>query len=68
MENNVNDKNSRKSKSGVIKLGIGAFLLLTSFLITCVNFHSNQPFTLLMYSLTTAGALLLFWGLYDLFG
>ena len=55
-------------KNGLIKIGFGALLLLLGFLITCINFHSNQSFTSIMYSTSTIGLALIFWGLYDVMG
>jgi hypothetical protein len=57
-----------KRKNGFIKLGFGALFLIVGFLITCINFHSNQSFTIVMYSTSTIGLILIFWGLYDIIG
>lgn len=57
-----------KRKNGFIKLGFGALFLLAGFLVTCINFHSNQSFTIVMYSSSSVGLLLIFWGLYDIIG
>ncbi|MDO8998668.1 MAG: hypothetical protein Q7W45_02805 [Bacteroidota bacterium] len=57
-----------KRKNGLIKLGIASVSLLVGFLITCFNFHSNQSFTVVMYSFTSIGLALLFWGLYEIIG
>jgi hypothetical protein len=57
-----------KTKSGLIKLGIGALFLVVGFLITCINFHSNQSFTLVMYGFTSIGLVLMLWGLYEIIG
>lgn len=57
-----------KRKNGFIKLAFGAIFLLAGFLITCINFHSNQSFTIVMYSSSTVGLLLIFWGLYEIIG
>ena len=57
-----------KRKNGTIKLGIASVFLVAGFLITCVNFHSNQSFTIVMYSFTSIGLFLLFWGLYEIIG
>lgn len=62
------ERHATKTKNGLIKLGIGALFLVSSFLITCINYHSNQPITLVMYGLTSIGAVLLVWGLYDVIG
>ena len=57
-----------KSKNGLIKLGVAGFFLLSGFLITCINFHSNQSFTIVMYSFTSIGLILMLWGLYEIIG
>lgn len=57
-----------KRKHGLIKIGFGALFLFFGFLITCINFHSNQSFTLVMYSTTSVGLALVFWGLYEVIG
>lgn len=57
-----------KRKHGFIKLGFGALFLLSGFLVTCINFHTNQSFTIVMYSSSSVGLLLIFWGLYDIIG
>lgn len=65
----VKKKNHQiKSKAGVKKLGIALLFLLSGFVITVFNFHSNQSFTTIMYSFTTVGLILLFWGLYEIIG
>lgn len=55
-------------KNGLTKIGFGAVFLVVGFLITCINFHSNQSFTIVMYSTSTIGLLLIFWGLYEIIG
>ncbi len=57
-----------RSSAGVKKLGIAVLFLLAGFVITIFNFHSNQSFTVVMYSFTSIGLLLLFWGLYEIIG
>ncbi|HQQ95470.1 MAG TPA: hypothetical protein PLQ93_13030 [Bacteroidia bacterium] len=59
---------AKKRKSGTAKLGIGSVLLVVGFVLTVINFHSNESFTFVMYGFTSAGLLILFWGLYDIFG
>lgn len=58
----------QRSSTGVKKLGIAALFLLAGFVITIFNFHSNQSFTVVMYSFTSFGLVLLFWGLYEIIG
>lgn len=57
-----------KRKNGLTKLAIASIFLVAGFLITCVNFHSNQSFTIVMYSSTSIGLVLLFWGLFEIIG
>ncbi len=57
-----------KRNSGLIKIGIGAFLLFLGFFITCINFHSERSFTVFMYSFTSIGLCVLFFGLYEVIG
>ncbi|MDP2387461.1 MAG: hypothetical protein Q8M29_13880 [Bacteroidota bacterium] len=57
-----------KRSEGMIKIGIGATLILAGFVITCSNFHSNQSFSFAMYGLTTVGIIIVFWGLYKIIG
>lgn len=55
-------------KNGLTKMGFGVMFLLVGFLITFVNFHANQSFTIVMYSTSTIGLILIFWGLYEIIG
>jgi hypothetical protein len=55
-------------KNGLVKIVFGVIFLLSGFFITCVNFHSNQSFTIVMYSSTSLGLLFGFIGLYDVIG
>lgn len=57
-----------KRKNGSIKLGIASVFLLAGFFITFINYHSNQSFTIVMYSFTSIGLFILFWGLYEIIG
>lgn len=58
----------QRSNAGVKKIGIAVLFLLAGFIITIFNFHSNQSFTMVMYSFTSIGLILLFWGLYEIIG
>ncbi|MCA6435205.1 MAG: hypothetical protein ACK5QC_10745 [Bacteroidota bacterium] len=58
----------QRSSAGTKKLGIAVLFLLAGFVITIFNFHSNQSFTAVMYSFTSIGLFLLFWGLYEIIG
>jgi hypothetical protein len=60
--------NEKKRNAGVLKLLIGGFILITGFIITVFCFHSNVSFHTVMYSFTTLGCLLLFWGLFEIIG
>ncbi len=55
-------------KNGLTKIGFGCLCLVVGFLITCFNFHANQSFTIVMYSTSTVGLILIFWGLYEIIG
>ncbi len=55
-------------KKGLQKLAVAGILLFSGFIITCINFHYNQPFAIALYGLTTAGLIFMFWGLYDIIG
>lgn len=59
---------AKKRKDGMAKLGIGCVLLIIGFVLTVINYHSNESFSLVMYGFTSGGLALLFWGLYDIFG
>jgi hypothetical protein len=55
-------------KNGLTKIGFGSLCLVGGFLITCLNFHANQSFTIVMYSTSSIGIILIFWGLYEIIG
>lgn len=57
-----------KRKQGMIKLGFAALFLVAGFFITCINFHSNQSFTIVMYTSSSIGLVFLFLALYDIIG
>lgn len=59
---------TKKRKSGLPKLALGCLLLVVGFVLTVINYHSNESFDLVMYGFTSAGLVFLFWGLYDVFG
>lgn len=54
-------------RKGMRKIGLAVVLLLFSFVYSCIHFHNNEPFELVMYTFTIAGTGLLFWGCYDIF-
>jgi hypothetical protein len=60
------DQHAVRNKNGLLKLIFGSLFLASSFVITCVNFHSNQPFAVVMYGFTTFGLVFVVWGLYEL--
>ena len=55
-------------KNGLTKIAFGCLCLVVGFLITCFNFHANQSFTIVMYSTSSIGLILIFWGLYEIIG
>lgn len=55
-------------KKGLQKLALAGILLFSGFIITCINFHYNQPFAAALYGLTAAGLVFMFWGLYNIIG
>jgi hypothetical protein len=59
-------RHEAKFKSGKIKLASAIILLISSFIFSVVNFHANEPFEIVMYGFTSAGVVLLIWGLYDI--
>lgn len=67
-KNQQDEQYKKRTKSGLALLVIGSALLLTGFIITCVNFHSDQSFTIIMYGTSSVGIVLLFWGLYLIVG
>ena len=61
-------KNAVKAKNGRYKIGFGALFLFSGFLITFINYQVNESFTIVMYSFTSVGLILMFLGLYDIIG
>ena len=57
-----------KRKQGFLKLGFASLFLVAGFFITCINFHSNQSFTIVMYTSSSVGLVFLLLGLYDIIG
>ncbi len=55
-------------KKGLTKVIIGGALLAGGFLISCINFHANQSFNVIMYSSTSLGLFIVLWGLYQIIG
>jgi hypothetical protein len=60
------EKHDRHMKTGKTKIVIALLLLGTSFVVACLNFHSNVSFTFVLYNFSIAGILLLLWGGYDI--
>lgn len=56
----------KSRKTGTQCLAIGFTMILFGFVITCSNFHTNQPVTWAMYGLTTMGLMMVFYGLYKI--
>lgn len=55
-------------KEGFKYVAVGAVLVLLGFLITFLNWDSNRSFTMAMYTFTSVGATIVFWGLYKVIG
>jgi hypothetical protein len=55
-------------KNGLTKIGFGCLFLVIGFLVTCINFHANQSFSMVMYGTSTIGLVMIFWGLYEVLG
>lgn len=64
----IADHYAERRKSGVNILIVGAVVIVSGFLITCINFHANESVTFAMYGLTSIGILIVFWGLYKIIG
>ena len=62
------EKQNEQTKTGKVKIMIGALCLLAGFLFTVINFHNNQSFSFIMYGSSCIGFMMLFWGLYDIVG
>lgn len=59
---------AKKRQKGSMIILVGSILLLVGFLLTISNFYSNTSFTYVMYGFTSAGLLIIFYGLYEVFG
>ncbi len=59
---------ARKRQKGSMIILTGSLLLLAGFLLTISNFYANTSFTYVMYGFTTVGLLVIFYGLYEIFG
>ena len=57
-----------RRNQGLWYLGIGVILILLGFFITFFNFNINQSFELSMFSFTTLGILISFFGFYKIIG
>jgi predicted phage tail protein len=62
------ETNRRKQNSGLIFCGIGAAMLLSSFLITFILYETDHNFSFVLYGLTLAGICLLMKGVADFLG
>jgi uncharacterized integral membrane protein len=58
----------KKHKRGVAILFLGLIILLISFILTCINFHANESITYVMFGISSLGLIVIFIGLFDLFG
>ncbi|MBL7828414.1 MAG: hypothetical protein JNJ57_17410 [Saprospiraceae bacterium] len=70
LENNLisKEKHKRLFQRGIVCLGIGAALLVISFAINFLMFHSDQFSSVVMYALTTIGAVMMTKGMVDILG
>ena len=65
----VKDEHAKaKHTRGLTILLIGLIILLISFVLTCINFHANESITYVMFGISSVGLIVIFIGLYDLFG
>lgn len=64
----MKEKYRRLFQSGLRWLGVGAFLMLASFGVNFLLFHSEQSFTTIMYVLTTLGTICMVKGVADVLG
>ncbi|MGZ3867095.1 MAG: hypothetical protein ACXVC6_15065 [Bacteroidia bacterium] len=60
--------NKKRHDRGRFVMLIGLVILLVSFVLTCINFHSDQSITYVMFGISSLGLIVMFFGLYDLFG
>lgn len=60
--------NKKRHNRGRVVMLVGLIILLVSFILTCMNFHSNQSITNVMFGISSVGLIVMFFGLYDLFG
>lgn len=59
---------AQSTKEGRKFIIVGLVLLLAGFMIACVNYHSNQSINFAMYGLTSAGLIILFYGMFKVIG
>ncbi|MBS1634747.1 MAG: hypothetical protein JST26_02415 [Bacteroidetes bacterium] len=59
---------ARKRKRGSQIILFGSLFLLIGFICTCAFFHSGMPIHWVLYGFTTLGLIIIFIGLYDIFG
>jgi len=62
------DYYAEKRKIGTKTILLGSVFLFIGFVATCACFHSNLPISWVMYGFTSLGLLIIFKGLYDIFG
>jgi hypothetical protein len=58
----------QKRKVGLTFIASGALCLLLSFLYMCFTFNTQINFNYVLYGLTSAGLLLMLYGLYEMVG
>ena len=62
------EHHKKKHKRGLAILFVGLIILLISFVLTCINFHANESITYVMFGISSVGLIVIFIGLFDLFG
>lgn len=62
------DYYGEKRKVGTKTILLGSVFLFIGFVATCACFHSDLPINWVMYGFTSLGLLIMFKGLYDIFG
>jgi len=58
----------KKRKRGFAIILVGSVILLLSFILTCMNFHANESITYVMFGISSVGLIVVFIGLFDIFG
>lgn len=61
-------RSSRNMSLGLAIVLSGALILLVSFIMAILRFHSNDSLSFVLYGLTSLGILVVFFGLMKIFG